>query len=267
MRVSIITPSYNQGKYIEDTIQSVLSQDFPDVEHIIVDGGSRDNTLAILGHYQHLKWRSERDSGQANAINKGFRMASGDILAWLNSDDYYEPDILGEVVMYFESHPDCMVLYGDITYVDENKHALYRVEGKTIDYRGLLRYPDIVRQPSMFWRRCVVEECGGIDESFDLVMDYEFFLRVAPKFEFHYLNKNFSYYRTYPKTKTNSQLLRQLGELIRVFRKHGIALDFIRLRFLFMRVMDWLHVGWMIRRFLRPLWKKSHQGEQTNSIH
>ena len=105
MRLSIITPSLNQCEFIEETIHSVMNQDHHDVEHIVIDGGSTDNTVSILRKYPHLRWTSEKDTGQSNAINKGFQQATGEIIAWLNSDDYYEDHIFGDIVQYFETHP------------------------------------------------------------------------------------------------------------------------------------------------------------------
>ena len=121
--VSIVTPSYNQGPYIEATIQSVVSQDYPHLEYIVIDGGSQDNTVAILKRYaERLCWISEPDHGQADAINKGFRIAHGEILAWLNSDDTYLPGAVCQVVEYFQRHPDVSMVYGEGQHVDAEGH-------------------------------------------------------------------------------------------------------------------------------------------------
>jgi len=251
MRISIITPSYNQGEYIEDTIRSVMNQNYNDLEHIVIDGGSTDETVSILRKYPHLNWISEKDSGQGNAINKGFKMATGGVLAWLNSDDFYESNILGEVNRYFESHEDCAVLYGDITYVDSLGKILYKVEGDTINYQTLSDYPDIVRQPSCFWRSRVVNELGGLDEHLHLVMDLDFFLRVGKKYKFHYLGRNLSYYRTYSENKTRSMLARQALEIYRVYRRERITLNGRRLGFLLLRILDSVGLGQPIRSAMK----------------
>jgi glycosyltransferase involved in cell wall biosynthesis len=232
MKISIITPSFNQAAYIEETIRSIMHQDHDDLEHIVIDGGSTDETVAVLKKYAHLRWVSEKDSGQSNAINKGFRKSTGDIVAWLNSDDYYEANIFGEIVRYFETHADCMMLYGDITFVDTAGKTLFRAVGETIDLESLIACPDIVRQPSFFWRREVVDEVGGVDENLSLVMDFDFILRIARRHRFHYLARNLSFYRYYETNKSLSMVRRQVREMFRVYRKNGVPLTPRILRFL-----------------------------------
>ncbi|MGB2869565.1 MAG: glycosyltransferase family 2 protein [Bacteroidota bacterium] len=224
MRISIITPSYNQGEFIESTIRSVMEQDHKDIEHLVIDGGSKDSTISTLKKYPHVQWVSEKDSGQSQAINKGFQRATGDIVAWINSDDYYEKNIFGAVTGFFESHSDCMLLYGDITFVDRQGRSLFSITGDTIDYERLVEYPDIVRQPSFFWRRELLEEIGGVDENLDLVMDYDFFLRAGKRHKFHYLRNNLSYYRYYEENKSRSLARRQIVEIIRVYRKNQLRI-------------------------------------------
>jgi glycosyltransferase involved in cell wall biosynthesis len=220
-KISIITPSYNQGKFIEDTILSVLNQDYKNFEHIIIDGGSTDNTLQIIKKYKHLIYVSEADSGQANAINKGFKMASGDIFAWINSDDYYEKNIFGDIVNTFSADKGIKFLYGDIIYVDKNKLEILRETGPRITYEDLLNNPDLVRQPSSFWRRELYFESGGLDENLKIVMDYDLFLKFTLKTNPAYLEKNLSYYRFYPETKTRSLRKQQSKELFKVMKRHS----------------------------------------------
>ncbi len=222
MKISIITPSYNQGIFIEETIRSVQNQDHHDREHIIVDGGSTDGTVEILRRYPHLRWVSEKDRGQSDAINKGFRMADGDIIAWLNSDDWYEPNVFGDVVRYFSEHPDCMILYGDITFADREGKPLFAIKGGTLSYEHLVASPDSMRQPSFFWRRSLIQDYGGVDESLHLVMDFDLFLRIGRGRRFCYLPRNMSYYRCYDENKSLSLARQQVKEIYRVYRKHGI---------------------------------------------
>jgi glycosyltransferase involved in cell wall biosynthesis len=232
LKISIVTPSYNQAEFIEATIRSVMHQDHDDVEHIVIDGGSTDGTTAVLKKYAHLHWVSEKDSGQSNAINKGFARATGDVVAWLNSDDYYEENVFGAVADYFRSHPDCMLLYGNITFVGRDGRPLYSITGDTIDYDALIACPDIVRQPSFFWRREVITEVGGVDENLHLVMDFDFLLRIGKKHRFHFVNRNLSYYRYYRDNKSLSQARRQTVEICRVYAKNGIGLNRRNARYL-----------------------------------
>ncbi len=213
MKISIITPSYNHAHFIEDTINSVLQQHGCDIEHIIMDGGSQDGTVEILKKYPHLNWVSEKDHGQTDAINRGMKKASGDIIAWLNSDDYYDKDILNDVAHYFEKHPECYFLYGDLTFVDENKKYLGQAAGKKMGYDALSKNPDLVRQPASFWRKEILEQVGFLNENLNLVMDFEFFLRIAKRFEMHYLDKNISYFRLHDNCKTVQFGNRQLEEI------------------------------------------------------
>ncbi len=251
MRISIVTPSFNQGEFVEQTIRSVMEQDYSDVEHIVVDGGSTDRTLSVLSRYPHLKWKSEKDTGQSNAINKGFQRSTGQILAWINSDDYYETNIFRVLVEYFESHPDCMFLYGDITYVGKDGTFLKRTSGDVMNYENLVRSPDIVRQPSCFWRRALLDEIGGIDESLHIVMDFDFFLRAAKHYKFHYLSKNLSFYRSYAENKTGTARIRQTYEIYKIFRKRGIGLNPVRVRYLLVKLLDSIGVGDILRRLIR----------------
>lgn len=216
MKISIITPSYNQARYITDTIESVLRQGYPDVQHIVMDGGSTDGTVDILRRYGHLQWVSEKDNGQSAAINEGFRRADGDILAWLNSDDYYDEGVLRCVAEYFAAHPECAFVYGNITFVDSAKTRMFESCGAVMTLEGLRRNPDVVRQPSCFWRRNVIAEVGMLDESLHLVMDYEFFLRIAKRYELHHIDKNLSFYRCYSSNKSLSLQKRQWEELRRI---------------------------------------------------
>ncbi len=179
LKVSIITPSYNQGRFIEETILSVKNQDYPNIEHIIIDGGSTDGTIEILKRYDHLIWVSEPDNGQTNAINKGFRMATGDILTYLNSDDLLLPGAVRAVVDAFNIYPEVDFVYGNYTIIDsKGNHLLSR---KTINYdRNVLIYGRaLIAQPASFFRRDVIEKIGLLDESYDFCMDLEFWIRAA----------------------------------------------------------------------------------------
>lgn len=238
MNITIVTPSFNQGRFIEQTIRSVADQGLDNVEHIVMDGGSTDETVSILKRYPRLLWSSQKDGGQGSAINLGFRKAQGDILAWINSDDYYEQGALRAVSGYFEQHPECMVLYGRITYVDRDGNPLFTLRGDDLNYDNLVASPDLVRQPSTFWRREALEAVGMIDESFHLVMDFDLFLRMARRFRFHYIDVNLSYFRTYDENKTNTFRRRQVTELLRVFRKQGVPLRAVHVKMVIRKLAE-----------------------------
>ena len=233
-----------------------MNQNHEDVEHIVIDGGSTDNSVSILAKFPHLIWTSEKDSGQSDAINKGFRKATGEIVAWLNSDDYYEENIFKEIVDYFEAHPDCMFLYGAITHVNKYGKPLFSVSGDVISFQELIRCPDIVRQPSSFWRREVIREFGGLDERLHLVMDFDFFLRIARRYRFHYIDRNLSYFRTYDVNKTSAYPRRQIFEINQVFRKNKIHLRFFHLKYFSIKILDLFWVGRRLRAIVRLVRKR-----------
>jgi glycosyltransferase involved in cell wall biosynthesis len=239
MRISIITPTLNQARFITDTIISVQKQNHHDIEHIVMDGGSTDGTIDILKSFPHLVWKSEKDSGQSNAINKGFKIATGDILAWLNSDDYYAENILGDVAAYFEQHPACFFLYGDITYIDDNKNFRCFVEGDVLSFKKLLANPDIVRQPACFWRKEILTTVGYVNEALHLVMDYEYFLRITNRYEPCYLAKNICYFRAYAENKTNALMKKQVKEIRNIMNRYSAMGPVLFYRFLLYR----LYVG------------------------
>ena len=177
--VSIITPSYNQGHFIEETILSVIGQDYPCLEHIVIDGGSTDGTLDILRKYDgRIKWISEPDEGQANAINKGFQRAGGDILGWINSDDVYTEGAIKAVVGFLADHPDVTMVHGDCALID-SKGRVKSIR-KTANF-GLDKLLGIVTiaQPTVFFRREVLGLIGLLDESLSFVLDWEYWVRMG----------------------------------------------------------------------------------------
>jgi len=184
-KITIITPSFNQGQFIEKTILSILSQDYPNLEYFVIDGGSSDNTLQILEKYtERLTWISEPDRGQTDAINKGLRRATGDIVAYLNSDDLLSPNTLLEVGAIFAARPQTVWVTGQCLIVDENGREVRRLITmyKNILLRlrsfSLLLIMDYISQPATFWRRNIIEEIGMPNEKLHYVMDYEFWLRL-----------------------------------------------------------------------------------------
>jgi glycosyltransferase involved in cell wall biosynthesis len=178
--VSIITPSFNQAPYLETTIQSVLSQDYPRLEYIVVDGASNDGSVEIIKKYENRLafWISEKDKGQADAINKGFARAKGNIFAWLNSDDYYLPYAIATAVKIFEENPDVVLVYGDMLAVDEYGQTINVLKYKQLSLEDLLCF-QIIGQPAVFFRREAFEKAGGLDTTFHFLLDYHLWIRIA----------------------------------------------------------------------------------------
>lgn len=178
--VTIVTPSFNQAPYLEQTIQSVLEQDYPRIEYIVIDGGSTDNSVEIIKKYADrlAYWVSEKDSGQAEAINKGFARANGDILAWLNSDDYYLLNTVSLAVRCFEQHPDVVMVYGDMLAVDGEGQTLNILRYKQLSLADLLCF-QIIGQPSVFFRRSAFEKVGPLEPTFHFMLDHHLWIRLA----------------------------------------------------------------------------------------
>ena len=221
--ISIITPSYNQAAYLEQTIQSVISQNYPSIEYIILDGGSTDGSVDVIKKYEsHISyWVSENDKGQSDAINKGLKLATGDIVCWLNSDDLFEPNTLNTIAQFFNEHADAKFVYGDgmIFYENGNKRDWYCKPGK-VD-REILSRCDPLQQPSTFWRREIHNEIGFIDESLYFTMDWDFFMRVVLKYEMHYLPISFSRYRIHDSHKTGVGGEKRSKEILMFIEKYG----------------------------------------------
>jgi glycosyltransferase involved in cell wall biosynthesis len=203
MKVSVVTPSFNQGKFIERTIVSVLSQDCAELEYVVVDGGSSDGTLSILGKYaDRIRWLSEPDEGQSDAVNKGIRSTSGEIIGWLNSDDIYYPGALATVVEFFTENPDVDVLYGNADVIDVDDNVLAAFRAKPWDF-SLLAADDYMCQPATFLRRSVVERHGLLDTKLHYCMDYEYWLRLGKAgVRFAFVERTFAAARMYPENKT-----------------------------------------------------------------
>lgn len=204
-KISIITPSFNQRRFIEETIKSVLLQDYPDFEHIIIDGGSTDGTKEILKKYPHLKVICEPDNGQAEAVNKGFKIATGEIFGWINSDDTYLPSVLKRVAEEINPEEGRFVVMGRCAFVDENCEFTGKEhKGNFTMHSEYIKIwnGNAIPQPSVFFHRRVYEECGGLDESLHFALDYDFFLKVTKKFKIYKINDRWAAYRTHPDSKS-----------------------------------------------------------------
>jgi hypothetical protein len=221
--VTVVTPSYCQGGFIRDTIESVLNQDYPHIEHLIVDGGSTDGTAEVVAEYdEHLTWISERDRGQSDAINKGFRMARGEIVCWLNSDDVFLPRAVSTAVAALAGDPDLSAVYGD-GYLIDAAGALIGEFPKAgpPNLWKLIYYSDYILQPAVFLRRRALQEVGYLDESLHWGMDWDLFIRLGKHGRMAYLAEHLASQRQYDDTKTASGGWRRMGELARIMRRHG----------------------------------------------
>lgn len=205
-KISIITPSYNQGEFIEETIRSVLLQGYPNLEYIVIDGGSTDNTVQILQKYEpFLKYISEPDKGQADAINKGLRMATGEIVAWINSDDYYFPGVFYKIVNYFRKNSDVSIVYGNFFNLYTHDSSLnHTIHTGNFNLKRLIRR-DFIGQPAAFFRKKAFFDIGLIDEHLHNSLDYDLFIKLGLKYKFGYIPEVLAVYRWHGKSKSGTQ--------------------------------------------------------------
>jgi glycosyltransferase involved in cell wall biosynthesis len=231
-RISIVTPSLNQGRFIEETIRSVLLQGYPDLEYIIIDGGSADGTVDVIKRYEKwlAYWVTEPDQGQSQAINKGFAEASGAIQAYLNSDDLYAPHAFQTVAPLFAGNETCHLAAGECISISPDT-------GKTIARPGwpdnlthfLKPFSSTFAQPAAFWSKVIFDRIGGFDENLHFCFDREFFLRIGMQGRTPRLvQKPLACYREHPTTKTNTQQAKFFEETIRMVQKLGPLLELSR---------------------------------------
>lgn len=180
MKVSIITPSFNQSRYLEQTIRSVLEQNYPALEYFVIDGGSTDSSVEIIRRYESklAGWVSEKDRGQADAINKGIKASSGEIVAWLNSDDIYQPGAIQKAVAIFQGHPKAGLVYGNVLSIDQNSQPFNLQTLKPYTLEDLMSFR-IISQPAVFMRRVVLQQAGLLDLAYHYLLDHQLWLRMA----------------------------------------------------------------------------------------
>ena len=242
--VSIVTPSFNQARYIEATIQSVLTQDYPNIEYIVVDGSSQDGTVDVIKKYESriAWWVSEKDRGQTDAINKGLARARGEILAWLNSDDTYEPGAISAAVHYLIDHPDVGMVYGDCNFIDENGRVIGKFGSAQTDYRLLRRRYVHIPQQTMFFRADLWKQVGPLDPSFYFAMDYDLWTRLAARTELKYVPQTWANFRLHTSGKTIAADDRCWPEMIRIHYRDGGSF------------FSLIVAKYYIRKLIAPLW-------------
>lgn len=244
--VSIVTPSFNQARFLEATIQSVLSQNYPRLEYMIVDGGSTDGSLEIIKKYASRLtwWISEKDQGQTDALNKGFGHARGDILAWLNSDDTYEPGAVAGAAKFLQMHREVGLVYGDANYIDENGRRVGRFPAAQTDLRLLRQGFVHIPQQASFFRGELWRTLGPLDPSFYFAMDYDLWVRIASRAALKYLPETWANFRLHAAGKTLAADDRCWPEMLRVhYRDGGHFLSLIVAKY-------------YLRRLVSPWWNR-----------
>lgn len=218
--VSVIVPSYQQGCFIRSTIDSILEQDYPHIEIIVIDGGSTDETVEILKSFKNkIQWISESDHGQANALNKGLKLAKGSIIGWLNSDDTYLPQAVQKGVYALSKRSGCWLVYGEGLYIDENGVKTGRYPTETYSAKNILRHC-IICQPTVFFNRKLYEIGGGADEQYDMALDYEMWLRYSRITHFLYIPDELACSRMYQQNKTSLFRTQSIKEGRRASKAH-----------------------------------------------
>ena len=246
-RISVIVPSYNQGEFIEETLSSVMDQNYPDLELIVIDGGSTDRTLEILKRFDdQIIWMSEPDNGQTDAINKGLKMVTGEVVAFLNSDDIYLPGSLDRVGRHFVNSPDSMVVTGQCLIIDREGNRtrrfieIYKNFWLRFGGRNTLLVLNYISQPATFWKSSLVEEIGLLDEKLDYTMDYDYWLRISEKYPIDRIYHRLAGFRVHDASKTVTSNEMQLAENYLVTKQNASSVILI-LRRLHNSIIRWVY--------------------------
>lgn len=227
LRISIVVPSFNQGKFIRETIDSILNQDYPNTEIIVMDGGSTDNTVEILKSYgSRIEWVSQKDRGQAHALNMGLRKATGDIVAFLNSDDYYIQGAFGVVSDFFSRNPGRKWVTGDYYIIDEIGNRMfsfvvwYKKLWRAFPAFSTLSVTNFMIQPSTFWRRELLDDIGFFDEGLHYAMDYDYWLRIMKNYPLSVIRKPLSAFRVHGGSKGGASYKKEFETDLGIITKH-----------------------------------------------
>lgn len=241
-RISIVTPSFNQGEFLEETIRSVLCQGYPNLEYIIIDGGSGDGSVDIIRRYEPwlAHWESAPDRGQAHAINKGLRRSSGELVAYLNADDLYLPDTLQSVADRFAAHPQVDLLYGDCRVIDQASRVTGHWRSRPFDaVVELCR--NFIFQPTVFLRRALYERVGDFNEQLDCVMDIDYWYRAIHTAHFAYVRRELASFRIHSRSKTGQRRARFIAERYEILERFLGETRQQELRGERRRIMAWHH--------------------------
>lgn len=244
--ISIVTPSYHQAQFLEQTIQSVLSQDYPHLEYLILDGGSTDASVDIIRRYADrlAYWVSEPDRGQSHAINKGFALARGSVLGWLNSDDTFLPGALDTVGTAFRQHPEVDLIYGNFVYTDmEGRPMRHRKVFSHISFDQLV-FHDYLGQPAVFFRRRLLEQVGPLDESLHYCMDWDLFLRMWQVSRPLHVPRELATYRLNHSAKSNAEDSEKVQHIALSVQRRYVRRPFSK---------DWQNSCWLQLQFINSL--------------
>lgn len=205
LKLSIVTPTYNSGQYIADTLHSIHDQEYTNFEHILFDGKSSDNTIDIVKKYSKIDWVSEPDKGQTDALNKGFKRASGDIFAWQNADDLYLPGTFEFVAQFFSDNPKVDIIYGPYDLIDEGNKIITKVDPIEWNEWKFKHWRFVPMQPTVFWRKEVHDAIGTLDTSLKYTMDVDFFAKALNKgFVYRKVPKTLGQFRVHQESKTQN---------------------------------------------------------------
>jgi len=225
-KISIVTPSYNQAQFLERTILSVLNQNYPNLEYIIIDGGSTDGSVEIIKKYEKYLtyWVSEKDNGQADAINKGFSKSSGEILAYINSDDVYLPGVFLKIVKIFNENPKTDLVFGNIMFIDANDNFIGELRFTPFNIETLIYEGGNLHQTGTFWTRKIYDKVGGFNPKYTFCMDFDFFCRVAEVGSMVHIRDYLSCFRIHEKAKSST--IKHIGlaeheEIAKRYRKNN----------------------------------------------